>query len=441
MSTEWKRALTPWLWGLALAAMVILLPVDVRAQEEGSTDAGATSDSVEGSSAGSVELPESEATVEQNAAVEPSAGPTVTLRSPVRGAPRLDLLQTDDQLTEQGWEFERQEVVRGSATAGLLALTVGSLWHGVGHFAVRDRPTMWRLLAAEAAALGLATSGVLTLAFAEGEGARAAARILNLSAASLFFGSWVADVVGTIKGSGSDLPENTMELRGLALEAYYTLLIEDGLGISNVGVGRMSILSGRLVALPEIEFQTDLDYLGIGGYAGYRHPLSRFSRQTFLELGGGLREDRVRSWDYGRTQIRARTMLSLDLGVLIPHLTGVVWRNAVEVTADHTWLENSLRNRFAADARTWAVPYEFSLSGNISRGLNIQAGYRSRQDLLVGQATPDFGVLFGRVSVVPVNRLGVDLQFEQGAFVRLWAGIRYVIAGPRTVLETPSAGR
>ena len=332
-------------------------------------------------------------------------------------------------------------MVRGSATAGLLALTVGSLWHGVGHFAVGDRPTMWRLLAVEAAALGLAASGVLTQALGEGEGARAAGRVLNLSAASLFLGSWVADVVGAVKGNGSDLPDNTMELRGLALEAYYTLLLADGLDIGNVGVGRMSILSGRLVALPEIEFQTDLNYLGIGGYAGYRHPLSRFSRQTFVELGGGLREDRVRAWDYGRTQLRTRAMLSLDLGVLVPHLSGLVWRNAVEVTADHTWLDNSLRNRFAEDARTWAVPFEFLLSGNISRYVNVQAGYRSRQDLLVGQPTPDFGVVSGRVSVVPVNRLGIDLQLDYGAFVRLWAGIRYVVAGSRRVLESPSAGR
>ncbi len=418
----------------ALAVFFVLFwPLRVHAQIEPSVEAD-PEPPVEASGE-SLEEPRVESSSEA------SEGSGIVLQSPVRGAPRLDLLQTDDALTVEGWEFQRQEVVRGSATAGLLALTVGSLWHGVGHFAVRDRPTMWRLLVAEASALGLAAGGVLTLALAEGEGARAVGRLLNLSAASLFLGSWVADVVGSVKGNGSELPENTMELRGLSLEAYYTLLLEEGLGINTVGVGRMSILSGRLVAQPEVEFQTDLDYLGLGGYAGYRHPLSRFSRQTFLELGGGIREDRVRSWDAGRTQVRARAMLSLDLGVLIPHLSGLVWRNGVEVTADHTWLADSRRNHFAADARTWALPFDFALSGNISRYVNVQAGYRSRRDLLVGQQTPDFGVLFGRVSVVPVNRLGIDLQVEQGAFVRLWAGIRYVIAGPRRVLESASPGR
>jgi len=439
MSSKGSVWRSRWLVGLALACTLWVVPAAVRAQ---APEPGATAESEE--AAEPVEPEDAAEPVEPAESVERDTGaegPTVTLRSPVRGAPRLDLWQADDALMQQGWQFERQEVVRGSATAGLLALTVGSLWHGVGHFAVGDRPTMWRLLAVEAAALGLAASGVLTQALGEGEGARAAGRVLNLAAASLFLGSWVADVVGTVKGNGSDLSDNTMELRGLALEAYYTLLLEEGLDINNVGVGRMSILSGRLVALPEIEFQTDLNYLGIGAYAGYRHPLSRFSRQTFVEFGGGLREDRVRAWDYGRTQLRTRAMVSMDLGVLVPHLSGLVWRNAVEVTADHTWLDNSLRSRFAEDARTWTVPFEFLLSGNISRYVNVQASYRSRPDLLVGQSTPDFGVVSGRVSVVPVNRLGIDLQLDYGAFVRLWAGVRYVIAGSRRVLESPSAGR
>jgi len=345
------------------------------------------------------------------------------------------LTQTDDELRDDGWVVQRRQVRQGSVLGGLVALTGGFFWHGAGHYILGDRKTARRLVAVEAASVGVGVAGLVMSSTADAEVSRAMGRTLATAAGSAFVASWVADVVGAFKGTGNGLPPNTGMVEGLSAELAYTILFGDGLDTTNVLVTRLPLVSRTVVFVPSVQLRSNLDYRQLAAYGGWRQPLRANRRLAYVEFGGAVADENIESFGAGRTQLRARALWSWDFGAWAEHLDGLVWRTGVNVAADHFFFASDRSRRFRQENRVWSVPVEFSLSANVNRGVNVMAGYTHGRDLLVGNTSANGGVWSGRLSVVPVDRLGIDLTAEFGEFTRLWAGLRYVLAGRRSRLD------
>lgn len=334
-------------------------------------------------------------------------------------------------LREQGWVFDARTIQQGSATGVLLALSAGSLWHGFGHFWIGDRTTARRLAALEGIGVAMLLSGWAMQAGGGGrDGWQAGGRALVVPGAGAFLVSWLADGLGTLKGTADGLPTNSAEVPGLSVEVLYSLIPDRSLGTTNFGVVRLPLYLSRWVLVPEAELATDLDLIGLGVYGGHRWPLSRRFPQAFLETGAGVRDEVVRSSRSGRTLVGGRLMMSWDMGALASHLDGLVWRTAIEGVMETQTFGSGGWQRLVADQRQWHVPVEFSAGANVGTGIHLSAGYRMRRDTLVGAASSRFGSVWGRASFAPVGRLGFELMLERGAFSRVWLGLRWVLVRP-----------
>lgn len=345
---------------------------------------------------------------------------------------------SDAELRDDGWVVDRRTAQKGSLVGGLLAMTVGLAWHGVGHFYVGERQTARRLVAVEAVSVALLVGGAALQSTSQGEAGRSAGRTMVAAGASTFAVSWLADVVGSFKGTGSGLPVNTLNAESLTLELNYALLLENGLGMTNLGVARLPLVTRRVVFVPATSLATDLDYRHVSAFVGWRQPLRSDRRDAFLEVGGGVTDEYLDSAGAGRTQLRGRVLWSWDLGAWANHLDGLVWRTGVSVASDHFFFDSDNRRRLRRDNRIWTLPAEFSFSANVNRDVNVSLGYHQSRDMLVGGAGAANGSFFGRLSVVPLGRIGVDLLIERGRFTRLGAGLRYVVSGRRQRLDEAS---
>lgn len=344
------------------------------------------------------------------------------------GADAPDPTQLDDDaLAEDGWEFSRQRANPGSPAAGVFALTLGAPVHGSGHFLAGDRRSGWRLLAMEGVGLTLFATGAIGWRASEGRGAREVATTMQAMGASVFAASWLADVLGATKGSGADLPPNTRRAYGLSGEFGFGTLIGEAAPLSTSLRLALPWEGRSFVVAPEVELATDLAVRRVGGYAAGRIALSK-RPGSFLELGGGGFDEWFRDDGYGRTSIRGTARLSLDLGDLFRHLAHFVWENDLSIAVDYARLDATGGGAFRRSQRTIHVPFGFLLHTNLDQGVNLALGYRHDRDRWVGTLGPRAGTIVARLSIVPRNRLGIELSGEQGAYTRAVIGVRYVFA-------------
>lgn len=339
----------------------------------------------------------------------------------------------DAELAEDGWEFQAGSSTAGSGAAAALAVLVGPVWHGVGHFYLGERQMGRVLLYSEALALGLLGTGSLMGAVSDREGVDTAGAALRVAGTSMFVAGWLADILGSVRGSAPRPDPGTTDIEGITLDAFYSSILNDDLGFSNIAVLRAPIFIGGLVAVPEVEIESRGRYLSGAGYAGWRFALTP-PGSTWLEVGGGGRDEQQREDGYGRTQVFARTAFALDAGHILPHLSGLVWGFRAEGLAEWRRYDVTDGSRFASSRQVWRVPLESWIGFAVGRGAGLTVGYRRRNDLLVGSAGDRTGVYYTRLVVVPQNRIGIELGVDQGTFTRIWTGLRLIA-------WTPSRGR
>ena len=333
---------------------------------------------------------------------------------------------SDAELEAAGWRYSRQRANPGSPGAGVFALTLGLPVHGSGHFLVRDRRTAWRLLAMQGASLGIFASGATMWHLSDGAGARVTASTLQAFGASVFVASWLADVLGATKGSGADLPTNTYRAEGLSASFGFATLIGEGAPATTTLRLALPFEARRFVLRPDVEVGTDLDAQRFGLYAGWRVPTSK-RPSSFVEFGAGGVDEWFGDAQIGRTQVRATVRWSYDFGDGFRHLANLVWVNDVSVAADYAMLRPN--DRFRASQRSVHVPFGFLIHTNLDQGVNLALGYRHDRDRWVGTLGRRAGTITARLGIVPRNRLGIELEGEQGAYTRAVIGLRYVIAG------------
>ncbi len=336
----------------------------------------------------------------------------------------------DDELAEQGWEFRERPSTPGSVGAGVLALTAVSVVHGAGHMALADRRSWVHLLVGEAIGIVAFGTGTAVDAATDGDGGEVAGAALQTAGASLFVATWIADVVGAIQGTGTKLATNTRELPGLNLEVFYSALVADGIEASNLATVSLPMVTRRLVVTPTVEADATLDYRHLTADVAWRQHFT-WRPLTWVEVAAIGVEEYVDSAGFGRNEIGGRVGFSLDVGDVLPHVRGLVWRNHVGVASSWLYFDSDGERRFVRDQQQLRVPWGFRLDMNVNRSVNMGVGYEGPDDRLVGSASSRFGRAIGRVAVVPRNRIGVELRLEQGAFTRLWAGLRWQLIAAR----------
>lgn len=347
------------------------------------------------------------------------------------------LAQTDDSevtglddaaLRADGWQFREETFVPGSIAGGTLALTAGTLFHGVGHLFVGDDGTWIPLLLGEAASLALVAGGATLAANQPDTALEPLGEVLVVAGVSTFMATWAADVLGTFKGTGSELPKNTMIPRGLSAEVHYSVLIANGDTARNLATLSLPLRSRRLHVVPTGEVSTELAILRGALEVAWHEPLTR-RETTTIGLALFAAEERFSTDGVGRSRGEARLVTRLDVGELFPHLGGLIWQNHVGLAADW-WSFDAERNaRFRAANRVVSVPAGFLMSMNVNPGVNLTGGYEHRRDEWVGAMGRHAGYLWGRVRVTPRGRVGLDLRLDLGAHIRAHAGLRWSLAG------------
>lgn len=339
--------------------------------------------------------------------------------------------QDDEALAEEGWEFTPDRSRPGNAAAGVMALTLGSVWHGAGHALAGDRVSANRLLASQGVGVAALTAGVaIRHAGDESPTARSIGTAMMVGGGSIFVAGWLADVIGSFKGTGADLPSNTSEIRGATLEAYFTPLVERGLDINSFVVLRTPVIATRWVFEPGVELSTDIAYRRVGASGGHRVRFGPLDR-SYAEFGASGYDERQTQQGWGRTELASHTEIGLDLGAVFPHLTGLRWTNRIEFAVDHHFFEHDGNRRFRDQNRRVTLPVEMALGFNADQGVHIGMAYRHRNDTLVGMAGRRIGSFEGRLGILPRNRIGVDLRLEQGAYTRAWFGLQWLLSGRR----------
>lgn len=339
---------------------------------------------------------------------------------------------SDEELADEGWAFRDEPGQPGSVTGGVVALTLGAVLRGAGHFTVGDRDTWLPMIVAQPVGVGLVAGGAVLARVGAHDQLEPLGSGLAVLGASLLAVTWASDVLGTFKGGGSDLPTNTAESRGFAVEALYTTTAPSSRDTSNVLVVRLPLITRRLVLRPEVQATTTLDFRQASVTLGYRQPIGR-SEASWVQLDGFGLDQYIESAGTGRFALGGDVVVSLDVGEVFGHLRGLVWQNGIGVLADHTRYDVLGNDRLDRSSRRWLFPVESRLSVNVSPGVNVGGGYRHRRDLLVGGVGRTLGVFDLRLTLVPRNRLGIDIAVEQGERTRIWLGVRVLVAQPRAV--------
>jgi hypothetical protein len=329
------------------------------------------------------------------------------------------------ELRAQGWQVDAEDVQPGTFGARLVAFTGGVVVHGAGHLMLGDEVSAFRMLLGEALGAGAALGGrAIATNQSTGSPLRPVGEGLAVVGTSLFVTTWLADVVGSVRGTGAPLPRNTRRLDGLEIEAWYTTRVA-GSRITNIGVLSVPVHLRHATFGLEAQVDSTAEYRRLGGYAGGRLPMGH-DGLTALELGAFAFDERLTSRGTGRTTVEPTLALALDLGAVWPHLTGMLWRNSAAVRVDGLrFAPDEGFSLFSGD-RLIRFPVGTELSMNVNRGVNLGIGYEQRDDLLVG-ALDAGGVVRGRLSIVPRERVGIDVVLEQGAWVRAWLGVRWFV--------------
>lgn len=282
------------------------------------------------------------------------------------------------QAERAGFKFGDDNQTGARTTGAFLAVTGGTVLHGLGHWYVDDQRTALTLAAVEGSSLLLVGAGLgLWLGDSVPRAGRAYGGAAFHIGAGLFGLSYLTDVIGALQDARLRLPANTARPAGVAIQTGYQYLNADSFPFQHFLVARADYAFGRVFGevrtrqdfrLQSSEYETEV---GVRLLRGKREETSLYlaARGDWLSKRG----DRP----YRRGRGEARVGVSLDLGVVAPHLEQVV------AGVDAGW--GGLANRrptgedsFAWRGTSWYLPVEVYTDMNLSERLNVHVSYDKR---------------------------------------------------------------
>lgn len=360
-------------------------------------------------------------------AVAPSAPPVETTR--LKSPPRL----TDEQLREQGWQFDAELGQAGTTAARLTALSAGTLVHGAGHFVMGEEATGWKLLLGEVASITVGLGGLaLVEANPSTSWLHATGEAMAVAGTAGFGLTWLGDLLGTLRGTGAPLPENTSRSEGLSAELWYATTVIQGEGTA-VLAAAVPLRLRHFVASAEFHAAPTAAYQLLGLYAAGRLPIGQLGL-TESELGVAVTDERLTEAGAGRLALEPRLSLEADFGSIAPHFANIVLRAHGGVEVSQLRFDPADRFGISDEADIWRMPVGGEVSANLARSVNVGLGYEQRDSRPLGRNSYG-GYFTGRVGIPLQRKVGLELKAERGAGVRLWLGLRWL---PGTLLPTPT---
>ena len=351
------------------------------------------------------------------------SGAQPTARTTANGS-RQPWQLTDEELLRDNWHFDAERGQAGSNTARLTALTVGSVVHGAGHFVMGEESTGWKLLLGEVASVTVGLGGLaLVNANPSTSWLHASGEALAVAGTAGFGLTWVADLLGTLRGTGAPLPENTSISEGLSAEFSWSTIVLQGDGFSVLGAA-LPLRLRHFVAIADFEADPAASYQLLGLYAAARIPIGKRGL-TDTEFGVAVTDERLTSAGAGRLAAEPRLTLEADLGSVATHFANVVVR--VHGGAEVSQLRFDPADRFGLsdEAYVWRLPVGGELSANFTRSVNMGLGYEQRDGRPVGR-TGLGGYFTGRVGIPLQRKVGLEVNVERGAGVRFGLGLRWL---------------
>ena len=400
-----------------IAGGLLLAPLTAFAQDDATTDQAPAPESAP-------------------AATEPATEPLPDdlfrdleqLDSPGRGSAngggtsrRIELLDRDE-LAASGFEFGQDSDAADTSTALMLAVSAGSVVHGIGHLHLGDSRTGLFLLGMEGVGAVLMGSAAGYYALTGGETAAAAffAPALQLGAAAFVF-SYLLDVVGTLQ-SDQRLDRNTHDSRGIGFRARYGLFNAVGFPLRHLIDASLLADIGGLYASAATTHDVALDAASYRGRAGVR-PVRGRTDLTFLsvEAGGEFFEYQA-DGEFARISADGRIGGSLQMGEWFSQLDQVALQG--EIGFGYRWyqLAPTGSSTFELAVARPYIPFAAGASMNVSERLSVTGGYATSDSSWV----PPLHRLLGIPYIAFVYRSSeygdVSLRAEIGDGFGLWLG-------------------
>lgn len=217
---------------------------------------------------------------------------------------------------ELGYKARGEDEPPGSLLGGAIAVGPGFLVHGLGHYYAGDNATALTLLLAELAGVGLIIAGGVLESSTNGSGSTGGLRNgLTHAGVLLFFGSWVADIVGAFKGSES-FDANSRRTEGNLLGIAYRFTENPLTPFKHHLVTRLSLDNGRIWVRPELDLEVGLDLWQIALDTGVR-VLIGDNPHNRIAIGFNGRRHAVRQFGYAATSAATFVDWQVDLGLVV----------------------------------------------------------------------------------------------------------------------------
>lgn len=325
-----------------------------------------------------------------------------------------------EELEADGFVFSDASQLASASSATLMALTVGSIVHGIGHIYAGDLRTGTALLAAETAGLiAMIGSGIFVIADGgAGTLTGIAAPIFQLGLGT-FVMSWYLDVLGSVQGDTLSLPRSTRNRDGMELELAYGFISASGTPTRHALLAALNFD----LDLVRIEAETVQDVLlGAARYktlVGTR--LFRTRPQTFLWLAGvGDLYQVFEEGAFSRLGAEARIGGSLDLGVFFSQFSDVAVGTWIGYGSHWFAFENTFN---PADFETPSafVSYKTFFSFNVSERLSVGYGYGSHPGEFLNASSRLLGVSEFNFDYL-ANFGSFRVKTEIGDGVTIWVG-------------------
>ena len=338
--------------------------------------------------------------------------------------PRPPWQLTDEELLRDNWHFDAERGQAGSNTARLTALTVGSVVHGAGHFVMGEEATAWILLGSEIASIAVGLGGLaLVEANPSTSWLHASGEALAVAGSAGFGLTWAGDLLGTLRGTGAPLPQNSSRSEGLSAEASYSTTVLQGDGVTVLGA-KLPLRLRHLVATADFQAAPAGSYQLLGLYTAARIPIGKRGL-TDIELGIALTDERLTDAGAGRLAAEPRLSLEADLGTIATHFANVLVRAHAGTEVSQLRFDPADRFGLSDEAFVWRLPVGGEASANFTRSVNIGLGYEQRDSRPVGR-TALGGYFTGRVGIPLQRKVGLELNVERGAGVRFGLALRWL---------------
>lgn len=143
--------------------------------------------------------------------------------------------------SNNGFLHEENRAGPGKLSSTLLALTLGTLIHGTGHWRMGKKQVAFRLVILECLGLASILSSILIQQLADNSAVnRASSLLLGHIGAVLFWGSWIADVMGSYQGT-TGFSRDTSRLDRSYFSVGYRYLNDEQFNLTHHMIAQLGI--------------------------------------------------------------------------------------------------------------------------------------------------------------------------------------------------------